>query len=163
MASRAARKREKALAEKYPPSEPCGCEICLAYCRRPGWWTVRQAAEAIDAGYARSMMLEPAPEQTFAVLSPALRGCEGAFALQSCAENGCTFLAAGRCRLHGTGHQPLECRFCHHDRAGDGPRCHADLERDWHTPAGRALVMRWCRLTGLWNELERYGLGRLKE
>jgi hypothetical protein len=43
----------------------------------------------------------------------------------------------------------LECRFCHHDRRGLGPKCHADLERDWKTPAGRALVDRWIKQVGL--------------
>ncbi|HEX2980297.1 MAG TPA: hypothetical protein VHO48_08540 [Anaerolineaceae bacterium] len=133
----------KTLAEKYPPSEPCGCEICLGYCVRPGWWTVAEAARAIAAGYAPRMMLEIAPERTFGVLSPAFKGCEGKLALNLYAKRGCTFLHNGLCELHGTGFQPLECRFCHHDRVGQGLRCHADLEKDWHTPAGQALVEEW--------------------
>jgi hypothetical protein len=155
--------REKALAAQYPSSDPCGCPVCLAYCLRPGWWTVRQAAAALDAGYGNRMMLEVAPERTFGVLSPAFKGCEGTFALQQFASRGCTFLEEGRCGLHGTPFQPLECRFCHHDRPGLGPQCHADLEREWTTPAGRALVARWCRMTGLWRELGVYGLERLKK
>ena len=70
----------RSLAEKYPPSAPCSCEVCLGYCARPGWWTVDQAERAIAAGYAPRMMLEMAPEKTFGVLSPAMRGCEGQFA-----------------------------------------------------------------------------------
>jgi len=31
-------------------------------------------------------------------------------------------------------------RFYHHERRGLGPKCHADLEQDWKTPAGQALV-----------------------
>jgi hypothetical protein len=103
------------------------------------------------------MMLEMSPELTFGVLSPAFKGCEGAFAAQLFAKRGCTFLKDERCELFGTGFQPLECRFCHHDRPGMGPRCHADLEKDWNTPAGRGLVVRWSKLTGFW---ERMGIDR---
>lgn len=153
-------KRRRTLAERYPPSAPCDCDTCVAYCVRPGWWTVEEAARAIDAGYGRRMMLEMAPELTFGVLSPAFKGCEVDFATNLHAERGCTFLADGRCELHGTGFQPLECRFCHHDRCGLGPQCHADLEKDWNTPAGRALIARWGRLTGFLNRLKTtYGIG----
>ncbi len=142
---------KKSLAERYPPSEPCSCAVCLAYCARPGWWTVEEARLALQAGYAGRMMLELAPERTFGVLSPAFKGCEGSFATNECAPNGCNFLKNGLCELHGTGFQPLECRFCHHDRVGLGPRCHADLEKDWHTPAGQALVSQWLVQTGNYN------------
>jgi len=137
----------KSLAEKYPPSPPCACETCLAYCARPGWWTVEEAARAIEAGLAGRMMLEMSPDRSFGVLSPAFKGCEVDFAKQNHADRGCTFLADNRCELHGTGSQPLECRFCHHDRPGQGPRCHADIGKDWNTPAGRALVVRWSKRT----------------
>ena len=139
----------RTLIQKYPPSEPCTCEVCLAYCARPGWWTVEEATRAIDAGYADRMMLEVAPELTFGVLSPAFRGCEKFFANNLFAQNRCIFLTDNRCELHGTGHQPLECRFCHHERRGLGSKCHADLERDWKTPAGQALVNQWIRQVGL--------------
>ncbi len=142
------RKRQLPLAVKYPPSPPCSCEICKSYCRRPGWWTVEEAAEAIEAGYGRRMMLEMAPDFTFGVLSPAFKGCEVQFAYQEFASAGCTFLLDGKCELHGTGHQPLECRFCHHDRVGLGPDCHADLEKDWNTRAGRALIVKWHEVVG---------------
>ena len=138
-------KHQKSLAEKYPPSEPCACEICLSYCARPGWWTVEQAARVIEAGYGERMMLEIAPELTFGVLSPAFKGCEKSIATNQFANNGCTFLKDDRCDLFGTAHQPLECRFCHHDRRGLGPKCHADLEKDWKTSAGQALVEAWIR------------------
>jgi hypothetical protein len=137
------------LAKKYPPSDPCTCEICVAYCQRPGWWTVSEAARAIDAGYASRMMLEVAPELTFGVLSPAFEGCEGAIASNLFAVNGCNFLKEKRCELYGSGYQPLECRFCHHERRGLGHKCHADLEKDWHTPAGQALVEKWVKQFGL--------------
>ena len=148
MAKRKARFR-KPLAEKYPPSQSCTCDICLAYCARPGWWTVEEAAHALEAGYRDRMMLEIAPEFTFGVLSPAFNGCEKSFANNEFSKNGCNFLKNARCELYGTGHQPLECRFCHHARRGLGPRCHADLEKDWKTPAGQALIEKWIRQVGL--------------
>ena len=128
------------LSEKYPPSEPCSCSVCRSYCIRPGWWTVEEAAKAIHAGYGDRMMLELAPDSSFGVLSPAFKGCEQDFALQEFSGFGCNFLSDGLCQLFGTGFEPLECRFCHHLRVGRGEQCHADLESDWRTPAGQALV-----------------------
>jgi hypothetical protein len=155
--------RIKSLAEKYPPSEACACDVCVAYCARPGWWSVKQAAGALAAGYGGRMMLEVSPERSLGVLSPAFRGCDGAFALQEFAHRGCTFFRDRKCELHGTGWQPIECRFCHHDRRGLGPRCHAELEKDWNSYAGRTLVERWCRARGIWEAFERCTLGRLRE
>jgi hypothetical protein len=148
-------KHKRSLAEKYPPSEPCGCKICLSYCKRLGWWAVAEAARAIDAGYGNRMMLEMSPDRSFGVLSPAFNGCEAAFATNYHASRGCNFLKDHLCELHGTGFQPLECRFCHHDRIGLGPKCHADLEKDWNAPTGRALVVKWSKLTGFWEQLNR--------
>jgi len=141
-------KQKTTLMDRYPPSKPCTCEVCRGYCVRPGWWTVEQADWAIASGYARRMMLEVSPERTFNVLSPAFKGCEAAYAMQDFAAKGCTFLVDERCELYGTGVQPLECRFCHHDRPGQGARCHADLEKDWNTLVGQALVGRWIVLIG---------------
>ncbi len=143
------RKHKLPLAEKYPPSEPCSCEICTAYCSRPGWWTVDEASKAIEAGYGSRMMLEMSPDLAFGVLSPAFRGCERYFALQEFAKNGCNFLVNGLCELHGTGLSPLECLFCHHTRQGLGLKCHADIEKEWHTPKGQALVEKWIVMCGL--------------
>jgi hypothetical protein len=148
MAKRKGRNK-KTLPEKYSPSEPCACDICLSYCARPGWWTVEEATRALEAGYGKRMMLEMAPELTFGVLSPAFKGCEKSFATNQFANNGCNFLKNDRCELYGTGHQPLECRYCHHERRGLGPQCHADLEKDWKIPAGQALVDRWIKQVGL--------------
>jgi len=143
-------KHDKSLAQKYPPSKPCSCDICLGYCKRPGWWTVEEAAHAMDAGYANRMMLEMAPARSFGVLSPAFKGCEADFALERCADRGCTFLKENLCELYGTALQPLECRFCHHDRPGLGDLCHADIEKEWNTPTGRGLVVSWSKQTGFW-------------
>ena len=149
-------KRKKTLAEKYPPSEPCACEVCLSYCKRPGWWTVAEAAAAIEAGYANRMMLEMSPDRKYGVLSPAFKGCEAFFALELYADHGCNFLKNNLCELYGSGIQPLECRFCHHDRPGLGPLCHADIEKDWNTLTGQALVVRWGNLTGFWERIKAY-------
>lgn len=97
------------------------------------------------------MMLEMAPALTFGVLSPAFKGCEMRFAYNEYASKGCTFLVGSDCELHGTGHQPLECRYCHHERAGLGPRCHAEIEKDWDTQAGRSLVVSWAKLVEFTN------------
>lgn len=137
------------LKEKYSPSKPCSCDICKAYCIRPGWWTVEEATKAIEAGYGARMMLELSPELSFGVLSPALKGCECHFALQEFSQFGCNFYSEGLCELFGTGHEPLECRFCHHMRQGQGPECHAAIEEDWKTVDGQLLVKKWIRLSGL--------------
>ncbi|NVO18533.1 MAG: hypothetical protein HXX13_02470 [Bacteroidetes bacterium] len=139
------------LLKKYPPSEPCSCEICQGYCQRPGWWTVEEASKAILAGYANHMMLEMAPEGNFAVLSPAFKGNEVNYALEIYANQGCTFLKEGLCELFNTGHEPLECRFCHHSRKGKGELCHRDIENDWNTPEAKRLIVQWGNLTGFWS------------
>jgi hypothetical protein len=148
------RKREKHkkkldLAQRYPPSEPCSCKVCLAYCARPGWWTVVEADRAMKAGFGRRMMLEMSPDRTWGVLSPAFFGCEGSVATQDASTNGCNFLKNSLCELFGTGLQPLECRFCHHERKGLGQTCHADLEKDWHSVRGRKLVTEWLAKSNL--------------
>jgi len=145
-------KRPASLYEKYPPSEPCSCDICKAFCRRPGWWTVEEAERAMKKGYGRRMMLEIAPEFTFAVLSPAFKGSEGDFALQENAKSGCNFLHDGLCELHDTGLQPLECRFCHHTRNGLGPICHHDIAKNWQTEEGQKLVKKWASEYGLYEK-----------
>lgn len=131
------------LAERFPPSEACSCVVCRGYCARPGWWSVDQAQKALLAGYGVQMMLELSPDRKYGVLSPAFRGYEGMVSLQEYAQNGCTFFRHGLCALYQTGFEPLECRFCHHDRAGQGRICHDALMQDWLTPAGQALVRSW--------------------
>lgn len=140
------------LEKKYPPSEPCCCDICINFCMRPGWWTVEQAAKAMESGYSKHMMLEIAPDLTFGVLSPAFKGCEGKIALNEYAKNGCNFLKNNLCELHNTSIMPLECRFCHHDKIGMGRQCHLDIEKDWHTSQGQRLVRRWQNLMR-WNSI----------
>jgi hypothetical protein len=147
----------KTFAQKYPPSPACACELCVRFCARPGWWTVEEATRAMSGGYTGRMMLEMAPDRSFGVLSPAFKGNEGKLALNLFASRGCGFLVANRCELFGSGAQPLECRFCHHDRPGQGPRCHADLEKDWNTAPGRKLVARWLKESGLWERQLLFG------
>jgi hypothetical protein len=117
---------------------------------------VEEAEKAVEAGYAMRMMLEVPGDLSFGVLSPAFPGCEGNFALQEYAGRGCCFMKNGLCRLHGTGFQPLECRFCHHDRRGQGLLCHDAIEKDWHSSQGQQLVLKWAAMTNLW---QRYGMG----
>jgi hypothetical protein len=136
------------LKEKYQPSEPCTCAICRSYCMRPGWWTVEEAEKAINNGLAPRMMLEISPERNFGVLSPAFRGNESNYALQILSKNGCTFYNDGFCELFESGLQPLECRFCHHDRKGLGIKCHLDIEKDWKTEQGQKLIAEWGYLIG---------------
>lgn len=143
------------LKQKYPPSPPCSCEVCVNYCKRPGWWTVDEAEKAIKAGYANRMMLEMSPDMKFGVLSPAFKGCEGNFALNIYATEGCNFHKNNLCELFGTGLQPLECRFCHHDRIGQGIVCHTEIENDWNTAKGKALVKKWGEITGFWEKLNK--------
>jgi len=149
--------RKKSRPDGYPPSPACRCQVCLDYCRRPGWWTVEEAAAALEAGYGERMMLEMSPGNAFGVLSPAFRGAEQGFATDEYADRGCTFLQIGLCELYGTGFQPLECRFCHHDRPGQGEKCHAEIGNQWNTAAGRALVVRWSNQTDFWKRLPAEG------
>ena len=153
----------RTLSEIYPPSAACTCEVCLGYCARPGWWTVEEAAQAIPAGLGARMMLEIPPEQTFGVLSPAFQGSEGGLANNLAARRACTFLKNQRCELYNSGHMPLECRFCHHARPGLGAQCHADLESDWHTPRGQALVQQWGEQTGFWERMRLLKAGKRLE
>lgn len=139
--------RKKDPTAKYPESPPCSCDVCISYCTRPGWWTVEEASRALEAGYGNRMMLEMSPDRAFGVLAPAYKGSEMSFGIRPAADPHCTFLVNDRCEVHGTGHQPLECRVCHHSRPGLGPRCHADLEKQWNTAAGRALVVNWSNRT----------------
>lgn len=131
------------LPVRFPPSESCTCETCRSYCKRPGWWSVMQAKEALKRGFGSRMMLELSPERDMGVLSPAFRGNEGNYAFREFSENGCTFLKDDLCELYETGLQPLECRFCHHDRLGEGLKCHLAIERDWRSAEGQNLVKKW--------------------
>lgn len=141
---------KKTLLDRYPPSESCSCDICVGYCKRPGWWTVEEAAAAVEAGYATRMMLEISPEHDFGVLSPAFKGNESNYALQEFSDQGCTFLKEGLCELYSSGLVPLECRFCHHTRPGEGVKCHADIEKEWNSEQGKRLIVKWGNITGFW-------------
>jgi hypothetical protein len=101
------------------------------------------------------MMLELSPDKTFGVLSPAFKGCERDYAIDEYSKNGCNFLSEGLCKLHGTGFEPIECRFCHHTRVGQGIICHLDIERDWNTDTGQKLVLAWSKTIMLHNKKDR--------
>ena len=137
------------IYQKFPPSPPCTCEICLYFCNRPGWWTVAEAKDAMEHGYAKRMMLELAPDYSFGVLSPAFKGNEAYFALQEYAKNTCTFLVDNRCTIFQRTFQPIECRFCHHDRIGLGSLCHAQVGKDWNSHKGMRLVREWLYISNL--------------
>lgn len=135
------------LRKKFPPSTPCSCSICRNYCIRPGWWLVEEARLAIENGLGNRMMLEISPDRSFGVLAPAFKGNEGLVAMQIYSKNYCTFLVNGLCELFGKDFQPLECRFVHHSRKGQGIMCHSALEKHWNTMAGKKLVNEWIELT----------------
>jgi hypothetical protein len=141
--------KNNSFYQKFPPSEPCACEVCQYFCNRPGWWLVVEARDAIGCGYAHRMMLEISPEFSFGVLSPAFKGNEGIVALQINSRNGCTFLENSRCALFNESFEPAECRFCHHERIGQGKICHREIERDWNTSKGKRLVRQWCEIVNI--------------
>ena len=119
-----------------------------------------EAAAAMEAGHGARMMLEMDPGRVFAVLSPAFKGNEQGFAAEEFSNEGCTFLTDAHCELHETAYLPLECAFCHHDRPGQGERCHAEIAKQWNSAAGRALVVRWSNETEFWRRLPIAGDGR---
>lgn len=135
------------LRRKFPPSSPCNCSICKSYCLRPGWWLVAEAKLAIENGLADRMMLEISPDKSFGVLSPAFKGNEGLISLQIFSKNYCTFFSNGLCEIFGKDYQPLECRFVHHNRKGEGTICHSAIEKDWNSMAGKKLVQLWVETT----------------
>jgi hypothetical protein len=94
-------------------------------------------------------MLEFSPNYSFGVLSPAFKGNEGYFALQEYSTNYCTFYIKGNCAIFRKQFQPLECRFCHHDRIGSGVVCHHAIEKDWNTSKGKRLVNDWIHLCNI--------------
>jgi hypothetical protein len=143
------------LYRMFPPSEPCSCDICTGYCQRPGWWIPEEVQKAIDAGYGNRMMLELSPDKTFSVLSPAFRGNEENFAMHFYSGNACTFLQNGLCELFGTGLQPLECRYCHHQRKGKGKFCHLAIEKEWRKNNSKRIIIQWGIQTGFW---KRFGI-----
>jgi hypothetical protein len=84
------------LLEKYPPSQPCACEVCLAYCRRPGWWTVEQALLVLHEGYAGRIMLEISPERTFCRPLAGFQKLRGRFCPAIGCRKGLQFSPAGQ-------------------------------------------------------------------
>ncbi len=142
-------KKQASFYQRYPPSVPCSCKICLYFCNRPGWWLVSEARLAIENGLSQKMMLEFSPDFTFAVLSPAFKGNESYFALQLYSKNKCTFLQENRCSIYNKPFQPAECRFCHHERIGQGKKCHIEIGHDWNTKKGKRLIKSWLLLNDL--------------
>ena len=141
--------RQHPLYKKFPPSEECSCSICRSYCQRPGWPLVEEVRLAIEAGLSHRLMLEFSPDHTFGILVPAFKGNEGYFALAVHKNNGCTFLQSGSCSIYDKLYRPLECRFCHHERKGEGLRCHLEIASLWNCSKGKRLVRNWMYQEGL--------------
>ncbi|MGE4584896.1 MAG: hypothetical protein AB7C91_09610 [Sphaerochaeta sp.] len=137
------------LYHRFPPSESCSCRICRSFCQRPGWPLVEEARLAMQEGLADRMMLEFSPDFSFGILAPAFKGNEGSFALQILAAHSCTFLGESGCTIFNFPYRPLECRFCHHSRMGEGLVCHLSIAKDWNTSKGKRLVKRWLQVMGL--------------
>ena len=144
------------LAELFTPSPACTCQVCKGYCQRPGWWTVDQVSSAINEGLAGRMMLEVAPDFSFAVLAPSFKGCEGLIAINEFSDEGCNFLTNELCELHGTKLQPLECQVCHHNSPGLGAKCHRELEKQWNSVRSQKIVKEWMLLTNFNEKLYEY-------
>jgi len=73
------------------------------------------------AGYeVVPVALSTSTHYPFGVFSPAFKSCEKSFATHQFANNDCNFLKNDCCEFYGTGHQPLECRYCHHERRSFG-------------------------------------------
>lgn len=134
------------LIDKYPDSESCSCEICISYCMQPGLWTVDEAEKAINAGLGDRMMLEIMTDLKFGILSPAYKKNESEFSQQIHSLNGCTFFKDNKCEIHNTENLPLECRFSHHSRHGQGNQCHEDIMSEWKTTEGQELIKKWIKL-----------------
>jgi len=139
-------KRRRSLPERYPPSEPAPA-TCAWPTGAAGWWTVEQADRALDARVRPAHDAGDGAGDDVRVLSPAFRGCEGGFAENRYARPGVQL--PGRQPLPAAWHRPPTARVpvLSHTRPGMGPKCHADIERDWHTPLGRALISEWGRRT----------------
>lgn len=123
------KKKHRSLRDKYPPSEPCSCEICRSYCVRPGWWTVEEASKAIKAGYGHRMMLEIAPEMTFGVLSPAFKGCEGFMLCRSIQKTDAIFIQTAFVSFSGQVCRPLNAAIAIISEKASGRNAMRTLKR----------------------------------
>lgn len=147
-------------------AESCTCEECVSACAfNPGIFLPAEAKLAIEAGYAKRMMLynEVVPMRSgrgrvVAYLMPAVPHMGGKsdgpmtfgqamlLVVGGRGRGKCTFLTrAGRCRIHDSGFKPAECRGylgCGpHDAKVDEKRDR--LIRSWTTPEGRAVIDQW--------------------
>lgn len=153
------------------------CPACIEACEdNPGWMTPDEAERAINAGLGGSLMrdwLDPCPplgnRDRIYVLCPAAAGCAGddgpempevPFAWRWWTKGRCVMLASdNRCRLHGTGYKPLQCReaLCggrgYENEPGD-PASNYDIAKLWNTDRGRALVARWLTLVERRREID---------
>lgn len=142
----------------------CTCERCVALCKKnPGWFTPEEAKAAIEAGHAKSMMLDYyVSDPNIWILSPAVVGREayrapnteecfgGAslFAVMFSAagtKGRCVFLGTDdRCQIYEQSFRPRQCRECFGCKPV-GPDNHVMMAL-WNTPAGQALVNEWMEI-----------------
>jgi Fe-S-cluster containining protein len=144
----------------------CSCAKCVECCENnTGWMTPAEAAAAIKAGHAKSLMrdwLEPdgiigADERVY-LLAPASEGCEGGDApeaswvsllLDNFTKGQCVFLTDGLCSIHDSGFKPLQCRVDNTDYNEPSHQAsNWSVARLWNTEEGRDILAMWHAARG---------------
>lgn len=132
----------------------CTCDRCVSACyQAPGWFGLDDAEVAIDAGYAKKMMLDwweehdDGDNNTY-VLAPAVVGFGGRLAPDipefpfsfGWVKGRCSLLDdKSRCTIHSTGFKPAQCRALGHGVSLKNQ----DAIKPWRTKRGLALIRRW--------------------
>ena len=144
---------------------PCSCARCVKCCHdNPGWFSPQEAIMAINAGYAKKMMvdwLEPCREvgndKRIFVLAPASVGYEGGKCPEAVnpieylfgwTKGKCTLLENDKCSIHDSGFKPLQCRDGRSCQPRDGELWdNYGVAKLWNTLEGQSAVEVWCKLT----------------
>lgn len=122
-----------------------GITACLD---RPGWFSPADAARAMDAGLAKSLMLDyweaDGSLGHTEVIGAPISGYEGRRAPYSPVGE-CGFLKDSKCSIHSSGFKPLECSVscCKLKQ----PNLHMKIAKMWASDEGRKAVERWKRET----------------
>lgn len=135
------------------PEFECGCEKCIAMCKRfPCRPLPHEVAAMPDAAAARLMIKEADGDYSFPYLQAAGVGHEGQHAPDFDACFGhvgnpqqCTFQSEqGLCELHGTC-KPWEGRVtvCGADRGANGMDVNDHLEQEWKSDRGQRVLREW--------------------